>query len=100
MGTASAIFDALYADGTCPSTVTNGITTRLPCREAYGYLLGTSALCSLTLMGMAFITPAKLKRIFPPLVSGCISLVRLALISIKVTGGVIGMHTMRSMLES
>lgn len=47
LSTASAIFAALYADGTCPSSVVNGVTVRGACPEAYGMLLGTSCLCSL-----------------------------------------------------
>lgn len=35
------IFDAMYSDGTCPTiTATDGTTSRGPCPEAYGKLLG------------------------------------------------------------
>jgi len=35
------IFNVLYSDGTCPSTTgQDGTVTRLPCPDAYGYVLG------------------------------------------------------------
>ncbi|SCV73722.1 BQ2448_6152 [Microbotryum intermedium] len=74
LSTASAIFSTLYADGTCPSTVANGVTVRGYCPQAYGYLLGTSCLTSLLEMGMAFVPPKILKRIFPPVVTGTVIL--------------------------
>ncbi|KAK0548339.1 hypothetical protein OC846_004525 [Tilletia horrida] len=69
--TASAIFNALYKDGTCP-TLADG--SRGPCPDAYGYLLGTSAVCSLLEMALSFAPPRVLKRIFPPIVSGVVVL--------------------------
>ena len=37
------IFDAMYADGTCPSTTAaDGTVTRGPCPDAYGMVLGTA----------------------------------------------------------
>jgi xanthine/uracil permease len=38
--------------------------------RAYGKLLGTFMVCSFLEMAMAFIPPKKLRRIFPPLVTG------------------------------
>ena len=36
------IFNVLYSNGTCPSTIgEDGAVTRLPCPDAYGYLIGT-----------------------------------------------------------
>ena len=36
------IFNTLYSNGKCPSTTgEDGTVTRLPCPDAYGYLLGT-----------------------------------------------------------
>ena len=36
------IFNVLYSNGTCPSTTgEDGTVTRLPCPDAYGYVLGT-----------------------------------------------------------
>ncbi|KAI0720249.1 permease family-domain-containing protein [Cerioporus squamosus] len=40
VSTANAVFDALYADGTCPSTTSeDGIVTRGACPDAYGLFL-------------------------------------------------------------
>ncbi|GAA5997477.1 nucleobase:cation symporter-2 family protein [Rhodotorula paludigena] len=82
LSTASAIFNALYADGTCTSQVIDGVTVRDACPKAYGYLLGTSALCSLLPMLMSFVPPKVLKRIFPPVVTGVVVL----LIGAKLVG--------------
>jgi len=64
LSTASAMFNALYADGTCPSTLAaDGVTrVRGPCPEAFGYFLGTAALCSILMMAMSFIPPKTLKK--------------------------------------
>ena len=49
LSTASAIFNSLYSNGTCPSeTAADGTVTRLACPEAYGYLLGTQV-CAIIL---------------------------------------------------
>ncbi|KAM0753435.1 xanthine/uracil permease [Meredithblackwellia eburnea MCA 4105] len=74
LSTASAIFNTLYSNGTCPSTTVNGVTTRGACPEAYGYLIGTSTLVSILEMGLAFVSPKLLKKIFPPIVTGCVIL--------------------------
>lgn len=44
---ASAMWNSMYADGTCPSSVIGGAVVRQACPKAYGALLGTSCLCSL-----------------------------------------------------
>ncbi|KAK4050213.1 hypothetical protein OIO90_005195 [Microbotryomycetes sp. JL221] len=74
LSTASSIFNAMYADGTCPSTVIDGTVVRQACPQAYGYLLGTSALCSLTTMLLSFLPPGAMKKIFPPIVTGTVVL--------------------------
>ncbi|KAK9899328.1 Xanthine/uracil permease [Cystobasidium minutum MCA 4210] len=76
LSTASAIFNALYSNGTCPMvTASDGVTVvRGACPDAYGYVLGTSALCSLLMMGLSFVPPKALKRIFPPGVTGLVVL--------------------------
>lgn len=39
------IFNVLYSNGTCSSTTgQDGVVTRLPCPDAYGYVLGTTIL--------------------------------------------------------
>lgn len=76
LSTASGIFNALYKSGTCPMVLSSdGITTvRGACPEAFGYLLGTAALASLLEIGMAFIPPKTLRRIFPPHITGMVVL--------------------------
>ncbi|KAJ3911707.1 xanthine/uracil permease [Lentinula edodes] len=75
LSTASAIFDAMYQDGTCTSTVgSDGTVVRNACPDAYGKVLGTSLICSFLEMFLAFIPPRVLKRIFPPLVTGTVVL--------------------------
>ncbi len=76
LSTASAIFASLYADGTCPSSTdpVTGVVTKLACPEAYGYLLGTSAVCGIFEIFMSFIPPRVLKRMFPPITTGCVVL--------------------------
>ncbi|KAL4245118.1 nucleobase:cation symporter-2 (NCS2) family protein [Abortiporus biennis] len=75
LSTANAIFDAMYADGTCPSTVAaDGTVTRGPCPDAYGKVLGTSIICSFLEIFMSFVSPRTLKKIFPPMVTGTVIL--------------------------
>ncbi|KAI9000895.1 Xanthine/uracil permease [Trametes punicea] len=73
LSTANAIFDAMYADGTCPSTVApDGTVTRGACPDAYGRVLGTSLICSFLEILMSFMPPRILKRVFPPMVTGTV----------------------------
>ncbi|KZO96903.1 xanthine/uracil permease [Calocera viscosa TUFC12733] len=73
LSTAFAIFDSMYANGTCPVIQNpDGTTTNGPCPDAYGYLLGTSLICSFLEMGMSFVPVRILQRIFPPLVTGTV----------------------------
>ena len=85
------IFNTLYSNGTCPSTIgEDGTVTRLPCPDAYGYLLGmilaffvedfpddpagTSLVCAFLEIFMSFVSPKVLKRLFPPMVTGIVIL--------------------------
>ncbi|KAK0190335.1 permease family-domain-containing protein [Armillaria mellea] len=73
LSTANAIFDAMYNDGTCSSTTAaDGTVTRLACPDAYGKVLGTSLICSFLEIFMSFIPARRLKRIFPPIVTGTV----------------------------
>ncbi|KAJ7232318.1 Xanthine/uracil permease [Mycena haematopus] len=75
LSTANAIFNAMYIDGTCPSTTaTDGTVTRGACPDAYGKVLGTSLICSLLEIGMSFVPSRVLQRIFPPMVTGTVIL--------------------------
>ncbi|KDN47160.1 Xanthine/uracil permease [Tilletiaria anomala UBC 951] len=69
--TAMSIFKGLYTDGTCPSmTSADGTVTRGACPEAYGYLLGTAAVCSLLEIFLSFLPVRIMRRLFPPAVTG------------------------------
>ncbi|OAX34570.1 Xanthine/uracil permease [Rhizopogon vinicolor AM-OR11-026] len=73
LSVANAIFDTMYSNGTCPSTVgANGTTTRGPCPDAYGMVVGTSLICSFFEMGLSFVLVRVLRRIFPPMVTGTV----------------------------
>lgn len=63
----SGTFNQMYTSGYCP---VDSDGNRLPCPKGYGALLGTSCLCSLLEIGLSFMSPRILKRIFPPLVTG------------------------------
>ncbi|KAG2360080.1 permease family-domain-containing protein [Suillus spraguei] len=66
LSTANAIFNMMYANGTCPSTTAaDGTITRGPCPDAYGMLLE---------IGLSFLPPRVLRRIFPPMVTGTVIL--------------------------
>ncbi|KAJ5907269.1 uncharacterized protein N7473_004185 [Penicillium subrubescens] len=64
---ASGAFSQMYANGFCP-VADDG--TKLPCPEAYGALLGTSACCALIEVLLAFVPPKTMQKIFPPIVTG------------------------------
>ncbi|KAF8916893.1 Xanthine/uracil permease [Mucidula mucida] len=75
LSTANSIFNAMYNDGTCPSTTAaDGTITRLACPDAYGKVLGTSLICSFLEIGMSFVPARKLQRVFPPIVTGTVIL--------------------------
>jgi len=57
----------MYANGMCPSA-SDG--TPLPCPKGYGAILGTASLCALLEIGLSFMTPSLLKKLFPPIVTG------------------------------
>lgn len=57
----------MYANGMCP-TASDG--TKLPCPEGYGAILGTASLCALLEIGLSFMSPNLLKKLFPPIVTG------------------------------
>lgn len=65
----TSVFKNLYADGVCP---TNPDGSRAPCPDAYGYLLGTAAVCALLEVALSFLPPRVLKRMFPPIITGTV----------------------------
>jgi len=69
----------MQSNGYCSSTG--------PCYEGYGALLGTSALCALLEIGLSFMTPALLKKLFPPIVTGpTVMLIGVSLIQTALEG--------------
>lgn len=56
-----------YANGTCP-TAADG--TRLPCPKEYGAILGTTTLTGILALGLSFVPPKIIRKVFPPLVTG------------------------------
>lgn len=72
--TATSIITSMYSNGTCPSTTAeDGTVTKGPCPEAYGYILGTAALCSLIEIGLSFVPIRMLRKAFPSLVTGSLN---------------------------
>lgn len=64
---ATKAVNQMYQNGFCPTSEDG---TKLPCPDAYGAFLGTSACCALVEVVMAFIPPQAIKKIFPPIVTG------------------------------
>ncbi|EXJ95399.1 uric acid-xanthine permease [Capronia coronata CBS 617.96] len=64
---AQGAFNQMYANGFCPVDADGN---KLPCREAYGALIGTCAVCALVEIAISFMPPKVLQRIFPPIVTG------------------------------
>lgn len=63
----SNAFTQMYKNGFCPSAEDG---TPLPCPDAYGALVGTSACCALSLILISFMPPKMIKKVFPPIVTG------------------------------
>ncbi|KAL4939994.1 hypothetical protein BDV06DRAFT_197605 [Aspergillus oleicola] len=64
---ANGAFDQMYSNGFCQ---VDSDGNKLPCPEAYGALLGTSACCALVEVLLAFVPPRIIQKIFPPIVTG------------------------------
>ncbi|KAL2844785.1 permease family-domain-containing protein [Aspergillus pseudoustus] len=64
---ANGAFNQMYANGFCQVDADGN---RLPCPEAYGALIGTSACCALVEILLAFVPPKIIQKIFPPIVTG------------------------------
>ncbi|KAJ7206217.1 xanthine/uracil permease [Mycena rebaudengoi] len=76
LSTANGIFDAMYRDGTCSSTVgADGTITRNACPDAYGKVLGANLVDLFVPRDLHGLHPCpRLKRTFPPLVTGTVVL--------------------------
>lgn len=57
----------MYKNGFCPSAEDG---TPLPCPDAYGALVGTSACCALILVMISFMPAKMIQKVFPPIVTG------------------------------
>ncbi|KAL2815105.1 uric acid-xanthine permease [Aspergillus granulosus] len=64
---ASGAFEQMYSNGFCQLDADGN---KLPCPEAYGALIGTSACCALVEILLAFVPPKIMQKIFPPIVTG------------------------------
>ncbi|ORX49504.1 Xanthine/uracil permease [Hesseltinella vesiculosa] len=66
-----AVISNMYNTGYCPTEMLpDGSVNYLPCRQAWGAILGTSMVCSLFEIGISFLPPKTIRRLFPPIVSG------------------------------
>lgn len=67
----SAVIKNMYSNGICPTEIlADGTIKHLPCPKAWGMILGTSMVCSLFEIGISFLPPKTIRRLFPPVVSG------------------------------
>ncbi|PGH09237.1 purine permease [Polytolypa hystricis UAMH7299] len=64
---AMGAFGQMYETGFCK---TDEDGNKLACPEGYGAILATSCLCALLEIGLSFLSPRLLRRLFPPLVTG------------------------------
>ncbi|GMM35395.1 hypothetical protein DASC09_027200 [Saccharomycopsis crataegensis] len=63
----SKAFPIMYKDGTCPVSEDG---TKLPCKDGYGMVLGTTCCCALLEIAGSFLPPKLLQKVFPPIVTG------------------------------
>lgn len=79
----------------CP-TASDG--TKLPCPEGYGAILGTATLCALLEIGLSFMTPKLLKKLFPPIVTGpTVTLIGVSLVQTALEGWMGGSGTVSAL---
>ncbi|RUS15460.1 NCS2 family nucleobase:cation symporter-2 [Endogone sp. FLAS-F59071] len=68
---AQSVVKNMYKTGFCPSSIaSDGTVTNLPCPQGYGAILGTAAVCAFLEIGLSFLPPKVMKKIFPPIVTG------------------------------
>ncbi|KAI9260795.1 permease family-domain-containing protein [Sporodiniella umbellata] len=99
---ASAVIKNMYSTGYCPTQVLeDGTVSYLPCPKAWGAILGTSMVCSFFEIGMSFLPPKTIRRLFPPIVSGTtILLIGCSVISTALKDWAGGSGSCASMPES
>ena len=62
--------------GVCPTQqLEDGTTEYLPCPDAYGAILGTQMICALLTIGISFLPPRMIRKLFPKIVTGIVLLV-------------------------
>jgi uracil-xanthine permease len=64
---ASGALAQMYANGFCPSAPDG---TPLPCPNGYGAIIGTATVCAFLEIGISFLPPKVMLKIFPPIVTG------------------------------
>ncbi|KAI9480339.1 MAG: permease family-domain-containing protein [Benjaminiella poitrasii] len=73
MPAAQAIIGNMYKSGACPTEVLeDGTINYLPCPDAFGAVLGTQIICSLLSVGMSFLPPRLIRKLFPKAVMGIV----------------------------
>lgn len=66
-----AVIGEMYSNGFCPTELQpDGSIKNLPCPKAWGAILGTAMVCSVFEIGVSFLPPKTIRRLFPPVVSG------------------------------
>ncbi|KAI8333638.1 permease family-domain-containing protein [Chlamydoabsidia padenii] len=66
-----AVIGEMYSNGFCPTEQQpDGSLRQLPCPKAWGAILGTAMVCSVFEIGVSFLPPKTIRRLFPPVVSG------------------------------
>lgn len=84
----------MYANGKCPSDASGN---PLPCPEGYGAIIGTCSLCALLEIGLSFMSPRILKKLFPPIVTGpTVMLIGISLVETGLQGWAGGSGTCSS----
>ncbi|CAO3664583.1 unnamed protein product [Rhizopus stolonifer] len=70
---AQAVIRNMYSTGDCPTEILeDGSTQYLPCPDAFGAILGTQMLCSLLSIGISFLPPKIIRKLFPKIVTGVV----------------------------
>ncbi|WRT67565.1 uncharacterized protein IL334_004537 [Kwoniella shivajii] len=65
---ALAYLSQSYANGTCPMSADG--KTKLPCPKEFGAILGTATMTGIFAIGLSFVPPRAIRKMFPPLVTG------------------------------
>lgn len=70
---AESIIGNMYKSGSCPSELSaDGAINYLPCPAAFGAVLGTQMICALLSIGISFLPPRVIRKLFPKVVLGVV----------------------------